>query len=176
LQGFQLWVNLPQKDKMTKPRYQDVLAKDIPEISHGNGVVVKVIAGSVHDVSGPVQELMAMPFYLDVRVDAGKEFALPIPPEYNTCLYVIEGAVGASKLDQIGYTKNQILLFSREGDTVYLNAGVSGARFLLMSGKPLGEPVAWYGPIVMNTQEELEQAAYELRVGSFIKEEAQASL
>lgn len=171
LVGFQLWVNLPQKDKLTKPRYQDITAKQIPEISIGDANA-KIIAGSVKDVEGPVQELMAMPFYLDVTLSANKSFDLPIPKDYNTFIYLIDGSVGTNKEEGIPYKRSQILLFSRDGDTVRLDAGNAGARFLLASGKPLNEPIAWQGPIVMNTQQELEQAYYDLQVGSFIKDEA----
>jgi hypothetical protein len=169
LQGFQLWVNLPKKHKMSKPRYQDITAKMIPEISIGKNATAKVIAGTVQNTQGPVEELMAMPFYLDITVEHGKEFQLPIPNGYNTFIYVIEGSIGTTDSEKIEYKQGQILLFSMQGDTLSLKAGSSSARFLLCSGKPLNEPIAWHGPIVMNTQEELEMAYYELQVGSFIK-------
>lgn len=169
LRGFQLWVNLPQKEKMTEPRYQSITPEMIPELAVGDHATAKVIAGSVQDVDGPVQELMAMPIYLDVIVQANREFILPIPAEYNTFAYVIEGAVDLASANKVNHSQDTILLFSREGDMLSLKAGNSGVRFLLCSGKPLNEDVAWYGPIVMNTQDELEKAYYELQVGSFIK-------
>lgn len=169
LRGFQLWVNLPQKEKMTDPRYQSITPDMIPELSISDDVTAKVIAGSILDVDGPVQELMAMPFYLDISIDANKELSLPIPAEYNTFSYIIEGAVGLPSDEKILHAKDTILLFSRTGDYVKLKAGNTGARLLICSGKPLNEEIAWYGPIVMNTEQELEKAYYELKVGNFIK-------
>jgi len=169
LLGFQLWVNLPQKEKMSEPRYQDITNAMIPETSLGSGAMAKVIAGNVDDISGPVEELMAMPLYMDISVKPNESFTFPIPKEYNTFLYLIDGHLGLKTDETISYKKGQILLFSMDGETLSLKAGSKGARFLLCSGKPLNEPIAWRGPIVMNTQQELEKAYYELQVGSFIK-------
>jgi redox-sensitive bicupin YhaK (pirin superfamily) len=169
LQGFQLWINLPKKDKMTAPRYQDVSSNMMPVIPLGDGVRVRVIAGSLQDVQGPVQEIMAMPLYLDIEMKPGSKMTLPIPEGYNTCAYIIEGNLGVDDDLAIRHKQGHVLLFSRTPNDLVLVAGSAGARFLLMSGKPLNEPVAWAGPIVMNTQQELEQAYYDLKVGSFIK-------
>jgi redox-sensitive bicupin YhaK (pirin superfamily) len=169
LRGFQLWVNLPQKEKMTAPRYQGLNPEMIPEIAIDENATAKIIAGSLGTTHGPIQELMAMPLYFDISLKANKPFSLPIPKDYNTFLYIIEGAIDLADAEKINHGKDTILLFSRNGEIVSLQAGNSGARFLLCSGKPLNEEIAWRGPIVMNTQQELDQAYYELQIGSFIK-------
>ncbi len=169
LQGFQLWVNLPKKDKMTAPRYQDITAAMIPQVALGDGVRAKVIAGSLQEIAGPVQEIMAMPIYLDITMKPGSKMELPIPEGYNTCAYIIEGRLGVDDDIMIRHKQGHVLLFSRTPNNLVLAAGSAGAHLLLMSGKPLNEPISWAGPIVMNTEQEIEQAYYELQVGSFIK-------
>lgn len=169
IKGFQLWVNLPKKDKMMAPRYQEVKNKVVPEISFGPHAKVKVIAGHVGDTAGPVADIMADPMYLDVTVERGKEFSFPVVPGYTTFVYLFSGSLGVEGEGGAEHTQGKIVLFSKEGDTVSVRAGGAGARFLLVSGKPLNEPIAWYGPIVMNTNEELETAIQELNSGEFIK-------
>jgi len=169
IMGFQLWVNIPKINKMTDPRYQDLGKKTIPEIGYGTNSKVRVIAGRVSDVSGPVEDIMADPLYIDVTVEPEKEFQFPVTPGYTTFVYLFEGTLGEGVGGGIDFHKGTILLFDREGDMVHLRAGSTGARFLLVSGKPLNEPVAWHGPIVMNSQAELVAAYRELEAGEFIK-------
>lgn len=169
IKGFQLWVNLPQKGKMSAPRYQEIKRKAIPEIAFGNHATMRVIAGSVEKTRGPVEDIMAEPLYVDVTLEANHEFSFPVPAGHTTFVYIFEGSLGSGVEGSIDFPKGIILLYAREGDLVSLHAGSSGAHFLLVSGKPLGEPVAWYGPIVMNTEAELHTAFRELNEGNFIK-------
>ena len=165
--GFQLWVNLPARLKMTKPRYQEILASAIPEARRDDGTVVRVIAGSVGDVRGPVTDIFAEPEYLDVTLPAHAGFEQPVTRGHNAFAYVFEGggtfgdgtaALGSPKLGVLG-----------DGDVVRARARESGLRFLLVSGAPLGEPIARYGPFVMNTREEILQALADLRDGTFVQ-------
>jgi redox-sensitive bicupin YhaK (pirin superfamily) len=185
MHGFQLWANLPRSLKMTKPRYQDVHARDIPEIVDDDGTHVRIVVGDFWGKRGPVEGIAADPRYLDVFVPAGKHKTLPVETTRHAFAYVFEGSGSfrdASKpqavmTDRVGPSGEEVrdaignrslVLFDR-GDEVTVQAGPQGIRFLLVSGKPLEEPVAWQGPIVMNTPEELRQAYAELRNGTFIK-------
>lgn len=164
LSGFQLWVNLPKKLKMTKPRYQEIKADQIP-VFEENGVKVKVIAGEVGEIKGAVSEIYAEPNYLDVTLEANAEFTHPIAPGHNAFAYIFEGS---AEFDESGQTiENRRLIVFNDGDFVKITAGENGARFLLVSGKPLNEPVARYGPFVMNTSEEIYQAISDLQNGTF---------
>lgn len=186
MHGFQLWANLPSSLKMTAPRYQDVKAAEIPEIVDDDGTRVRIVCGEFWGKKGPVEGVAADPRYLDVFVPAGQRKTLKVEVERHAFAYVFEGDgkfASASKPQGV-LTEKQIdgeeivfrepagdrslILFDR-GDEVTVQAGEKGIRFLLVSGKPLQEPVAWYGPIVMNTQAELQQAVSELRNGTFIK-------
>jgi redox-sensitive bicupin YhaK (pirin superfamily) len=185
MHGFQLWANLPSSLKMTTPRYQDVTAPDIPEIVEDDGTVVRIVCGKFWGKSGPVDGIAADPQYLDVWVPAGRRKILPVETTRHAFAYVFEGAgtfrdasqprsvrteiagSDASTLLPIG---NRSLVLFDSGDEVVVQAGDEGMRFLLVSGQPLEEPVAWHGPIVMNTEEELRQAFSELRDGTFIKD------
>lgn len=169
IKGFQLWVNLPKTSKMMKPRYQDISMHDVPEVivPHAR---IKMIAGSREGVEGPVKDIIAEPLYVDVLLDAEKDFVFPVTSGYTTFVYLFEGELGTGIEGSIIYDKGTILLYAREGDTVQLRAGSKGAHFLLVSGKPIGEPVAWHGPIVMNTHQELATAFAELNEGTFIKQ------
>ncbi|MDO8499825.1 MAG: pirin family protein [bacterium] len=169
IQGFQLWVNLPKANKMMTPRYQEVKNKIIPEIALGTHAKARVIAGQVSGVTGPVADIMASPLYVDITLAAGQHLDFPVVAGYTTFAYVFNGAVGIAGQSRAEYGQGSIMLFSREGDTVSVGAGGAGARFLLVSGKPLDEPIAWHGPIVMNSDEELETAFQELRDGVFVK-------
>ncbi len=172
LQGFQLWINLPKKNKMMAPRYQEVGQATIPEIALGRGAVARVIAGEVMDVTGPVRDVMAQPLYLDIRLEREEELSFPVPTHYTTFVYIFSGTIGIkeqNKNSATSFSAGTIILFDRTGDTVHLHTGASGARFLLVSGQPLNEPIAWHGPIVMNTSEEIEVAFNELQNGEFIK-------
>jgi len=185
MHGFQLWANLPRTLKMTKPRYQDVAAKEIPEIVDDDGTRVRVVVGDFWGKRGPVEGIAADPRYLDVFVPAGKRKTLPVETTRHAFAYVFEGSGSfrdasnpqAVMTDRIGPSGEEVrdsvgnrsLVLFDSGDDVTVQAGDQGIRFLLVSGKPLEEPVAWHGPIVMNTQEELRQAVAELRAGTFIR-------
>ena len=186
MHGFQLWANLPSSLKMTAPRYQDIPAAVIPEVTDDDGTHVRVITGDFWGKKGPVEGVAADPRYIDVFVPPGKRKSLPVEVGRHAFAYVFEGSgtfAGASqpfgvlteKETPAGetlvreQTGNRSLVVFDSGDEVTVQAGDQGIRFLLVSGKPIEEPVAWYGPIVMNTQAELQQAVSELRNGTFIK-------
>ncbi len=186
MHGFQLWANLPSSLKMTAPRYQDIPAAAIPEIVDDDGTRVRVVCGEFWGKRGPVEGVAADPRYIDVFVPAGRRKRLPVEAGRHAFAYVFEGSgtfrdaseplgVLTEKAQPEGETLvrertgNRSLVVFDSGDEVTVQAGEEGIRFLLMSGKPIEEPVAWYGPIVMNTQAELQQAVTELRNGTFIK-------
>ncbi len=185
MHGFQLWANLPSQLKMTAPRYQDVTAADIPEITDDDGTRVRVICGEFWGRSGPVDGIASAPRYLDVWVPPGRRTTLPAEAARNTFAYVFEGegdfrnssaprgvlTEGSNGDDTLvrETTGNRSLVLFDRGDDVTVQAGERGIRFLLVSGRPIQEPVAWYGPIVMNTQQELRQAWQELQDGTFIR-------
>jgi redox-sensitive bicupin YhaK (pirin superfamily) len=185
MHGFQLWANLPSSLKMTDPRYQDIPASAIPEVTDDDGTKVRIVSGEFWGKRGPVEGVAADPSYLDISVPAGKQKRLNVETTRNAFAYVFAGS-GTFRdasdpqavLTESGGDPNaparydagnhSLVLFDR-GDEVVVRAGEEGIRFLLVSGKPIEEPVAWYGPIVMNTQDQLEQAVTELRAGTFIK-------
>ena len=186
MHGFQLWANLPSSLKMTNPRYQDIPGLAIPEVVDDDGTSVKVICGDFWGKRGPVDGIAAEPRYLDVWVPPNKRKTLPVETYRQAFAYVFEGSgsfSGASEPFGVLHEKevdgeellvrarvsNRHLVVFDSGDEVTVQAGEQGIRFLLVSGKPIAEPVAWYGPIVMNTQAELQQAVAELQNGSFIK-------
>nr|WP_321463181.1 pirin family protein [uncultured Cohaesibacter sp.] len=186
MHGFQLWANLPASLKMTAPRYQDVGAREIPQIIDDDGTSVKVVVGEFWGKRGPVDGIAADPLYLDIFVPAGLRKRFKIDTYRNAFAYVFEGAGkfdNSSKPRGILLEKelmgeevnirdmsgNRTLINFGTGDEVEVLAGPQGVRFLLISGAPLQEPVAWHGPIVMNTKEEIHQAIRELRNGTFIK-------
>ncbi len=183
MHGFQLWANLPASLKMTEPRYQDIAAKDIPEITDDDGTRVRVIVGQFWGKSGPVEGVAADPRYIDVSVPPGQRKRLAVETSHHAFAYVFAGSgtfrdasaptgVLTEQADDSvrrEITGNRSLVLFDRGDEVVVQAGEEGIRFLLVSGKPIEEPVAWYGPIVMNTQEQLRQAVSELRAGTFIK-------
>ncbi len=185
MHGFQLWANLPASLKMTTPRYQDVSSADIPELTDDDGTRVRVVCGDFWGESGPVDGIAADPRYLDVWVPPGQRKTLPVETYRHAFAYVFEGdgtfrdasqpqavlTEGARPTDTpvLDSTGNRSLVLFDSGDEVTVQAGERGIRFLLVSGKPIEEPVAWYGPIVMNTREELRQAIAELSDGTFIK-------
>jgi redox-sensitive bicupin YhaK (pirin superfamily) len=184
MHGFQLWANLPSSLKMTDPRYQDVAARDIPELADDDGTRVRVICGEFWGRKGPVEGVAADPRYLDVSVPPGVRKRLAVETTRHAFAYVFAGSgtfrdasqprdvrtelVGDERMPA-GETGNRSLVLFDRGDEVTVHAGPEGIRFLLISGKPLEEPVAWYGPIVMNTKEELQRAISDLRSGTFIK-------
>lgn len=187
MHGFQLWANLPRSLKMTAPRYQDVAAKDIPEVTDDDGTRVRAVCGSFWGKTGPVDGIAADPRYLDVWVPPEKKKTLPVETTRHAFAYVFEGSgrfrdasdprgvltervVGETVEEPVLEAGNRSLVLFDRGDEVTVQAGETGIRFLLVSGKPLREPVAWHGPIVMNTEQELIQAYTELRQGTFIKQ------
>ena len=185
MHGFQLWANLPAAHKMTAPRYQDVQATDIPEITDDDGTKARVICGTFWGQKGPVEGIAADPCYLDIAIPPGGRKILPVETDRHAFAYIFAGAgtfrdasapqsVKTEHLDLSGEVSseemgNRSLVLFDNGNEVTVQAGAQGIRFLLVSGHPLEEPVAWRGPIVMNTQEELQQAFSELQNGSFIR-------
>jgi quercetin 2,3-dioxygenase len=186
MHGFQLWANLPSSLKMTAPRYQDIAAQDIPEVVDDDGTCVRVIVGDFWGRKGPVEGVAADPQYIDVSVPPGRRKRLAVETSRHAFAYVFAGsgtfrdasdpqgvlteaADGTDAITRDRTGNRSLVLFDR-GDEVVVQAGDEGIRFLLVSGKPIEEPVAWYGPIVMNTKHELQQALTDLRNGTFIKE------
>jgi redox-sensitive bicupin YhaK (pirin superfamily) len=165
LRGFQLWVNLPAKRKMMAPRYRGIGAAAIPAATLAAGVTARVIAGEAGGVPGPVKDLVVDVSYLDVAASAAAACVHPVPAEHRCLAYVVEGE---GRFAGTPVAAGHLALFEGKGD-VAVEAGGRGCRYLLLSGRPLGEPVAWYGPIVMNTEEELETAFREYRDGTFVK-------
>ncbi len=188
MHGFQLWANLPASLKMSAPRYQEVKAPDIPVVTDDDGTEVRIICGSFWGKTGPVDGVAAEPIYLDVSVPQGKRKTLPIETTRHAFAYVFGGSGNfcnasgplAVPTESVGWldtappadAENRSLILFDRGDEVTLQAGEDGLRFLLVSGKPLEESVAWYGPIVMNTQAELRQAFEELDKGTFLRKVA----
>ena len=184
MHGFQLWANLPSALKMTHPRYQDIPSAAVPEVTDDDGTKVRIIVGSFWGQTGPVDGVASEPRYLDISIPPGKRKTLPVGKSRHAFAYVFEGSgtfrdasdprgvlterVGADS-PVLERTGNRSLVLFDDGDDVTVQAGDEGIRFLLVSGRPIEEPVAWYGPIVMNTREQLQQAFSELRDGTFIK-------
>jgi quercetin 2,3-dioxygenase len=185
MHGFQLWANLPASLKMTSPRYQEVNSGDIPVVKDNDGTEVRIVCGGFWGQRGPVDGIATDPIYLDVTVPPGRRKSLPVETTRHAFAYVFAGAgkfcnasgplavptepVGWLDITPPSQADNRSLILFDRGDEVVVQAGDDGIRFLLVSGKPLEEPVAWYGPIVMNTQEQLQQAFTELREGMFLK-------
>jgi len=185
MHGFQLWANLPSSLKMTAPRYQDVQGKDVPEVIDDDGTRVRVVCGEFWGKTGPVDGVAADPRFLDVSVPPGHRRRLPVATNNTAFAYIFEGsgtfrdasppqgvrtdADGVERYVAPGELGNRSLVLFDSGDEIVIQAGEKGIRFLFVSGKPIEEPVAWRGPIVMNTDEELRQAYRELQEGTFIK-------
>ena len=185
MHGFQLWANLPASLKMTPPRYQEVKAVEIPEVVEDDGTRARIVCGNFWGKRGPIEGIAADPTYIDVTVPPGKRKTLPVETNRHSFTYVFSGsgkfcnasgplAVPTEGIKWLETTPptaadNRSLILFDSGDEVAVQAGEDGIRFLLVSGKPLQEPVAWYGPIVMNTQAQLQQAYEELREGTFLK-------
>jgi hypothetical protein len=166
--GFQLWANLPASHKMMDPRYRDVKRSEIPEVSTEGGAKVKVVCGRANGVQGPVRDIVTDPEYLDVSVPAGARFTHPVKMGHTVFAYVVEGSA-CFDMDRERLCGPESLVHYGDGDAVSIAAEKEPVRFLLVSGKPIGEPVAWVGPIVMNTSEEIRIAFEEYRDGTFIK-------
>jgi redox-sensitive bicupin YhaK (pirin superfamily) len=186
MHGFQLWANLPKSMKMTAPRYQEVTAKDIPEVVDDDGTRVKIVVGAFWGKRGPVDGIAADPTYLDISVPPGQRKTLPVETTRHAFAYVFAGSGTfrdasapqgvltdtTGEIDEtpmLDLSGNRTLVLFDRGDEVTVQAGPEGIRFLLVSGRPLGEPVAWHGPIVMNSRQEILQAMEDLRNGTFIR-------
>ena len=169
--GFQLWVNLPKHSKMMGPRYQEVKASTIPEVDPAKGVKVRVIAGAVCGTLGPVTGILAEPLYFDVSLGSKRSFEIPVTEGHTVLVYVFEGEAyfGPEREKDMQAVAAGSVAVMTGGDIVEAHTKGKPSRFLFLSGKPLNEPVAWWGPIVMNTEEELELAFEEYRKGTFIK-------
>lgn len=183
--GFQLWANLPHTEKMMDPRYQEVTSEQIPSVTLDDGALVRVICGEVAGVRGPVENIVIDPQYLDISVPAHARFIFPTSPGYTAFAYVIDGkGAFCEESDPFAYTRegsnyfdmqhermlpNRTLISFDDGEQIQVTTQDDPVRFLLVSGRPLREPIAWYGPIVMNTEQELRQAFQDLQRGTFIK-------
>ncbi len=166
--GFQLWVNLPAKLKMTQPRYQDISSGKIPEVTVEGGAKVRVIAGNVQGVAGAVKDIAASPNYLDVTVPPHSSFDQLIPQGHTAFMYVFEGKGGIANGEHQDWVSQTKLVVLEDGQALRVVTAEESIRFLLVSAQPLGEPIARYGPFVMNTQEEIKQALTDLKKGTFI--------
>jgi redox-sensitive bicupin YhaK (pirin superfamily) len=186
LKGFQLWANLPARDKMMDPRYRGITHSEIPEKILSSGIKASIICGTIDGITGPVKDIVTDPEYIDVSVPADTTFVHPFPIGHTVLAYVIDGhayfdnernpfsheAIGGNYFDfrrDCRFGPESCILYERKGEEVKITTEKSAARFLLVSGRSIGEPVAWYGPIVMNTQEELQIAFEEFEKGTFIK-------
>ena len=185
MHGFQLWANLPSSLKYTEPHYQDMKSEEIPEVIEDDGTRARIVCGSFWGKSGPVKGIAADPIYLDISVPPRKRRSIPVETVRHAFAYVFAGngkfsnasdplavpteSVGWADTTPPAEADNRSLILFDSGDEVAVQAGDDGIRFLLVSGKPLEEPVAWYGPIVMNTQEQLQQAFEELHEGTFLE-------
>ena len=185
--GFQLWANIPARSKMAAPRFQGFKRNEIPVVKTPEGATVRIICGEVAGVKGPVQDVVIEPQYLDVEVPAGKSFVHPVKADHNAFVYVIDGEAYFDPArtpfthDRAGvnyFDMNQpcvcgdgtFVLYEKGGTHITVTTDKHSVRFLFVSGKPLNEPIAWYGPIVMNTQDELREAFKEFKDGTFVKE------
>ncbi|MHA2395314.1 MAG: pirin family protein [Candidatus Thorarchaeota archaeon] len=168
MMGFQLWANLPSSNKMMHPRYQDVKSSQIPEVVTESGARVRIICGKLAETCGPVSEIVTDPQYMDVIVPPGKEFTHSVKKGHTVFAFVFEGN-GYFDEDRERLIDTDHLVLFEDGDQIVAKAGDTQLRFLLISGMPIGEPIAWYGPIVMNNREELDEAFREYREGTFIK-------
>jgi redox-sensitive bicupin YhaK (pirin superfamily) len=188
MSGFQLWANLPRSHKMMDPRYQEIKSSQIPTVTRDDNTIVRVICGDYQGVSGPVENIVIDPQYLDVTIPANTTFTIPTNPGYTVFAYIIDGKASfCDEPDPFAYQRegsnyfdmqtenllgNRTLIHFEDGEEIQVVTKNDLVRFLLVSGRPLGEPIAWYGPIVMNTEQELRAAFAELQNGTFIKTKA----
>ncbi|MBX8634548.1 MAG: pirin family protein [Thermoplasmata archaeon] len=178
MRGFQLWVNIPADRKMSEPNYKNLLRQNVADVELNDGTRVKLVAGElkkvpgVGDISGPVRDLPVDAHYLDVTMKNESELSYNVKDGYTTFAYVVEGEAIFDTRNNIRAGPRSVVLFERYGDNVNIRTDETGARFLLISGRPLKEPIAWHGPIVMNTREQLMEAFQELQTGEFIKHKA----
>ena len=177
--GFQLWANLPASDKMTQPRYRDITREQIPQVVLDNGTTIRILCGKAYGKQGPVEDIFIDPSYLDVQVPAGQVFVHPTQPGHTVFAYIIDGqgffgpdamkSAAQEDADTADMLSHETLVLFADGEQVAVSTRQDALRFLLISGMPIREPVAWQGPIVMNTQEELRIAFEEYEAGTFIK-------
>ena len=163
--GFQLWVNLPASDKLTAPRYQDIQADGIPEAALGEGVRAKVITGELGGVTGPVTDVATEPVYYDLHLDGGASYTVPLPAGHNVFLYIYDGSISAGPQGSSRRVRRGEMALLSHGGRVEISADYNGARLILVGGRPLNEPIARYGPFVMNTNEEIHKAFDDYRAG-----------
>lgn len=166
MRGFQLWINLPASEKMCEPKYQEFDARQIPRVTLANGAQIKVIAGQVGEIIGPVKQPATQPLYLDVMLSAGQDFEQHLPSDHSAFVYVYEGALNLLVNDEKQRVQTSELVSLTPGDWVHFDASET-TRFIFVAGKPLNEPVARYGPFVMNTQAEIQQAISDFQAGKF---------
>lgn len=166
--GFQLWANLPRSHKMMDPRYQEIKSSQIPEISPEDGVKIRVIAGKVNAITGPVTDIIIDPLYLDIQIDKNTTYSHPIPIDHAVFAYCFDGCATFDNVQNSTCQNHHLITFG-DGEQVVITTTDQSVRFLLIAGKPIKEPVAWYGPIVMNSQEELRIAFEEYENGTFVK-------
>mgnify|MGYP001818572453 CR=1 FL=1 len=163
--GFQLWVNRPAKDKMCEPRYQDIPASDVPSVSIGEGASAKLIAGEFEGVKGPIEDVTTEPLYVDLHIDRDGQASIPMPAGHNAFVYVYDGSVSVIAKQSRIVSRGEIALLG-EGDQLTVQAD-NTARLILVAGRPLNEPIARYGPFVMNTEQEIRQAMLDRQAGRF---------
>ena len=168
MNGFQLWVNLPSNHKMTQPRYRDAISSEIPVVMADDGTKTKIISGKVKNQDGPINDLKTDTQFMDITVPEESSLEFYVKPGYTSLIYIFEGYALFGP-EKIRAETGKTVVFDREGENIILATGASPARFLLLTGKPLNEPVVWYGPIVMNTESELNHAFREYREGTFLK-------
>jgi redox-sensitive bicupin YhaK (pirin superfamily) len=168
MRGLQLWVNLPSSKKLMNPRYRDIKMDTIPVVHTSDGATVRIVAGEFQNAKGPVKDLVQDPSYLDVTLEPGATFVHGVVPDHTLFAYILYGSGLFDRESRDKVDVETVLLYGK-GDHVRIESGGEGLRFLLISGEPIGEPVAWGGPIVMNTKEELDEAFRELKRGTFIK-------
>lgn len=164
MEGFQLWLNLPGRNKMCKPSYRDIASDTIPQYTNSDGVTVRVIAGESHGVKGAVQRPDTEPLYLDVHLPAGTKFVQPIPASHNAFTYTYRGSVN---IGDVAVPDRNMAILQNNGSDALLVEASQDARMLIISGQPLGEPIAQYGPFVMNTDEQIQQTLRDYRAGMF---------
>lgn len=170
IQGFQLWANLPASQKMMNPRYQGIQAKQIPEIKLDNNTIIKIICGEINGIKGPVTDIIITPEYLDITVPPKTRFTHKIRKGHTVFAYLINGSGHFHpELHENCFANSEELVIFEDGDEVEISTNNESLRFLLVSGKPIHEPISWYGPIVMNTQEEITKAFDDYQNGTFIK-------
>jgi redox-sensitive bicupin YhaK (pirin superfamily) len=167
LAGFQLWVNLPSNSKMMAPRYQEITSEEIPEISLDNGGKIRIIAGEYNGSVGPVRDIVAEPEYFDITIPMKASFEYRLKEKFTAFCYIFQGSGRIQSEKDI--TTDTLVILGTDGDTIKLETQENSIRFLLVSGKPINEPIVWMGPIVMNTQEEVQKAFEEYRNGTFLK-------